>query len=199
MDMLAELVVLRNRRESHLTEFNQLNDELSRCALRLKYAEEQQYYEIDNVVDSHKILAELRNGSSTLSEIGKDISTVSLGLRELQKPVSHDNSSISRFIRDFRQELMQLRRVPVSGLFQRLQRACAMRRSPKTSRFSLKLSVNKPGWSKKYKNDCTIRCCMWCEFCEPRNRNPGTANSIWQKPGRRGDAAGLLKGAAISD
>ena len=56
-------------------------------------------------------------------EVAKDITAVSKGMREIQKPVSLDNAAISRFIRDFRQELMQLRRVPVSGLFNRLQRA----------------------------------------------------------------------------
>ena len=34
-------------------------------------------------------------------------------LRELYEPVAEENLAISRFIRHFRQELMQLRRVPV--------------------------------------------------------------------------------------
>ena len=119
MDMLAELVVLRNRRENHATEFNELNDELARCATRLQFAEEQDEFQVSLNTSSYPV----RNGSQTMSEIAKDISAVAQGLSELQTPVSHDNKSISRFIGDFRQELMQLRRVPVSGLFHRLQRA----------------------------------------------------------------------------
>ncbi len=44
-------------------------------------------------------------------------------LRELYEPVGDENRAISRFIRQFRQELVQLRRVPIGGLFARLQRA----------------------------------------------------------------------------
>ncbi len=123
MDMLAELVVFRNRRESHDSEFNLFNEELARCASRLKFAEEKTMFEFGADAQSRRSDFDPRNGSSTYSEVGKDIAAVSQGLRELQKPVSHDNASISRFIRDFRQELMQLRRIPVSGLFNRLQRA----------------------------------------------------------------------------
>ncbi|MEL7497474.1 MAG: response regulator [Planctomycetota bacterium] len=119
MDMLAELVVLRNRRESHVTEFNDLNSELVRCATRVSFADEQS--ELDAYFDGDD--PSVRRSASNLSEVAKDINEVSSGLRELQKPVIQDNLSISRFIRDFRQELMQLRRVPVSGLFSRLQRA----------------------------------------------------------------------------
>lgn len=117
MDMLAELVVLRNRRESHASEFNNLNEELTRCATRLRFAEESDEAYLGQ--SPHPS----RSGSQTISEIAKDITVVAQELSDLQTPVSHDNQSISRFIRDFRQELMQLRRVPISGLFQRLQRA----------------------------------------------------------------------------
>ncbi len=123
MDMLAELVVLRNRRENHVAEFNQFNDELSRCALRLRFAEDQQSCQIDVGGTNYSSGFHPRSGSSTFSEMGKDLSALALGFKELQKPLSNDNASISRFIRDFRQELMQLRRIPVSGLFHRLQRA----------------------------------------------------------------------------
>lgn len=115
MDMLAELVVLRNRRESHVTDFNELNRELVRCSARVSFADEQT--DLTNAAEPGN------HSRNNLSEVAKDITAVSLGLRELQKPVVDDNLSISRFIRDFRQELMQLRRIPVSGLFSRLQRA----------------------------------------------------------------------------
>ncbi len=108
MDMLAELVVLRNRRESTAGEYELLHSELSRCAARLGISEQR---------------GTASNNISLLAEVSSDIEAVSQGLRELQKPVANDNASITRFVRDFRQELMQLRRVPVSGMFSRLQRA----------------------------------------------------------------------------
>ncbi|QEG20661.1 hybrid sensor histidine kinase/response regulator [Mariniblastus fucicola] len=108
MDMLAELVVLRNRRENNASEFDLLYSELSRCSTRLSIVEEQ---------------AEHHSNNSVVGEVSKDIEAVGRGFRALQKPVANDNAAITRFIRDFRQELMHLRRVPVSGLFGRLQRA----------------------------------------------------------------------------
>lgn len=120
MDMLAELVVLRNRRESHINEFNELNGELVRCSARVSFADEQMGLsnQLSDVGGTT-----IQRSSSNMSEVAKDISAVSQGLRDLQKPVIQDNAAISRFIRDFRHELMQLRRIPVSGLFSRLQRA----------------------------------------------------------------------------
>ncbi len=122
MDMLAELVVLRNRRECHATEFNEINEELTRCVSRLSFAEEHPHAARLHGPDGFSEVS-LLSGSRTLAELAKDITVVSRSLRELQKPVMEDNLAISHFIRDFRQELMQLRRMPVSGLFNRLQRA----------------------------------------------------------------------------
>ena len=108
MDMLAELVVLRNRRESNASEFDFLYGELSRCSTRLSIVEEES--------------GDVSN-NSVVGEVSKDIEAVARGFRSLQKPVAKDNAAITQFIRDFRQELMHLRRVPVSGLFGRLQRS----------------------------------------------------------------------------
>ena len=46
----------------------------------------------------------------------------SLQSLEVFDPLSADNSAVSHLIERFRQELMELRRLPISGLFQRLQR-----------------------------------------------------------------------------
>lgn len=139
MDMLAELVVLRNRRDNHASEFNELNEELNRCATRLRFAEEQP----ESLADFSKSSA--RNGSQTITEIGKDITAVAQGLCELQTPVTRDNLSISRFIRDFRQELMQLRRVPISGLLQRLQRAVRDAANAESKKVQLKILGEQTG------------------------------------------------------
>ena len=111
MDMLAELVVLKNRREQHQTEFNRLNEELTRCSTRLRFASDTNTDHSSNT------------DSFVITEIARDIAELGNELRSLQKPICADNQAISWFIRDFRQEIMQLRRMPVSGLFQRLQRA----------------------------------------------------------------------------
>jgi len=126
MDMLAELVVLRNRQESDVQEFNELNEELTRCSTRVSVADDaaqlqQTMLENNGLVDWEML--QNSQTSAVMSEVAKDISAVSRGLRDLQKPILQNNVSISRFIRDFRQELMQLRRVPMIGLFSRLQRA----------------------------------------------------------------------------
>ena len=109
MDMLAELVVLKNRREQHQTDFTRLNEELNRCSTRLRFASE---------VNAGSLQAD----TFVVTEIARDIAELGTELRSLQKPINADNQAISWFIRDFRQEIMQLRRMPVSGLFQRLQR-----------------------------------------------------------------------------
>lgn len=110
MDMLAELVVLKNRREQHQTDFNRLNEELTRCSTRLRFA-------------SDASTSNTQSDNFVVAEIARDIAELGNELRSLQKPISADNQAISWFVRDFRQEIMQLRRMPVSGLFQRLQRA----------------------------------------------------------------------------
>ena len=124
MDMLAELVVLRNRRENSASEYDLLYGELSRCSTRLSYAEEQS----GNLVHT-----------SLVGEVSKDIDAVARGFRALQKPVANDNAAITRFIRDFRHELMHLRRVPVSGLFGRLQRSA--RDAAKTENKQVRVEV----------------------------------------------------------
>jgi len=124
MDMLAELVVLRNRRDNNASEFDLLYGELSRCATRLSIVEEQ------SGTDAN---------ASVVGEVSKDIDAVARGFRSLQKPVAKDNAAISRFIRDFRQELMHLRRVPISGLFGRLQRA--VRDASKTEKKKVQVKV----------------------------------------------------------
>ena len=126
MDMLAELVVLRNRQESDVSDFNELNEELTRCSTRVNVADDaaqlqRAMLENNELVDLE--ILQTSQASAVMSEVSKDISAVSRGLRDLQKPIIQNNISISRFIRDFRQELMQLRRVPMIGLFSRLQRA----------------------------------------------------------------------------
>lgn len=133
MDMLAELVVLRNRRETQISELNLLNQELSQCALRLKQFSDQlcDYSKALPMAEGKSTAAEFGSGylglelasSKAIGEVASDLNEISRGIRDFYRPIGEENVSLTHFIRQFRQEMMQLRRLPVSGLFQRLQRA----------------------------------------------------------------------------
>jgi chemotaxis protein histidine kinase CheA/ActR/RegA family two-component response regulator len=159
MDMLAELVMLRNRRESRVERLKNVHNELIRCVSRLRTYEEgcatlggptqatsshsvsshtlpphtlpahstTLYSETMTHRPAHETMifrpAQMSQRVSSLTEVANDLLEIGGGLRELYDPVGDENLAISRFIRQFRQELIQLRRVPISGLFQRLQRA----------------------------------------------------------------------------
>ncbi len=130
MDMLAELVMLRNRRESRVEQLKSVHGELVRCVSRLRAYEEN--FSAASVLaaasqptsdgTTHRPTLPKQRVSS-LTEIANDLLELGGNLRELYEPVAEENHSISRFIRQFRQELIQLRRVPIGGLFQRLQRS----------------------------------------------------------------------------
>ena len=108
MDMLAELVMLRNRRE---TEVTQLQDV---------------YHELISSVAKMRTFSHEENGSDSsslqLSEVANDVIEVAQNVRECARPVAEGNVAVSQFIRQFRKELVELRRTPISGLFRRLQR-----------------------------------------------------------------------------
>jgi chemosensory pili system protein ChpA (sensor histidine kinase/response regulator) len=130
MDMLAELVMLRNRRESRVERLKNVHNELIRCVSRLRTYEEN-YSTMGAPVHTATLCtdtmifrpAQMTQRVSSLTEVANDLLEIGGSLRELYDPVGDENLAISRFIRQFRQELIQLRRVPISGLFQRLQRA----------------------------------------------------------------------------
>ncbi len=126
MDMLAELVMLRNRRESRVEQLKEIHGELTRCVSRVRAFDDRLGPGASHnaMLESRNVRAELaRRRVSSLTEIANDLLELGRSLRELYEPVADENLAISRFIRHFRQELMQLRRVPLSGLFRRLQRA----------------------------------------------------------------------------
>ena len=148
MDMLAELVVLRNHQESDVHEFGELNEELTRCSSRVNVADDaarlqQAMFETNDLVDLEMLQSS--QPIADLSEVSKDITAVSQGLRDLQKPIIQNNVAISRFIRDFRHELMQLRRVPVTGMFNRLQRAARDAAKTEQKRILVQMSGQNAG------------------------------------------------------
>jgi chemotaxis protein histidine kinase CheA/CheY-like chemotaxis protein len=136
MDLLAELVLLRNRRDTYAVGLRQLQSELSGCANRIRAvdavmplassaspAEAAQ----ENDPLSSTIDPEAPGGSRQLSrslmELAGDVSELGRSLQSIIDPFSADNLAVSDLIGEFRRELMELRRLPMAGLFQRLCRA----------------------------------------------------------------------------
>ena len=132
MDMLAELVMLRNRRDSRVAELQQLNEQLIQSATGLRVRGES--ISVRTVVRRSELksrAAESRESKSLpyepqavgLHETATDILQIARSKRSVCDQIAEEDLAVSAIIRDFRQELMQLRRLPVSGLFRRLQRA----------------------------------------------------------------------------
>jgi chemotaxis protein histidine kinase CheA len=120
MDMLAELIMLRNRRNSTADELQSFNEALLRCKSRLLFGRD------TTTIGQSTRRAQCSTAAARhrhpLDEIAHEIQAIHRGQRELCERVSGDNDSISHFIRQFRQAVVNLRRVPISGLFRRLQR-----------------------------------------------------------------------------
>lgn len=110
MDMLAELVMLRNQRETELSELQEVYHELINSVSKMRLLSN----ESDFRPESSKTLQ--------FSEVASDILESAQHLRDCTRPFADGNAAVSRFIRQFRQELVELRRTPISGLFRRLQR-----------------------------------------------------------------------------
>ena len=110
MDMLAELVMLRNRRETELAELQEIYHELIGSVSKMR------------LLSNEGHLESINSKSIQLSELANDVLEAAQHLRDCARPVSEGNTAVSQFIRQFRQELVELRRTPVSGLFRRLQR-----------------------------------------------------------------------------
>lgn len=124
MDMLAELVMLRNRRDSELSELKGIHGELIHSVSRLRSLG-------DGPVVGARGDGEFgqahtaANPLPRLTEVANDVWESAQRLRDCYQPVAAGNLAVSQFIRQFRQELVELRRLPVSGLFRRLQRVAS--------------------------------------------------------------------------
>lgn len=118
MDMLAELIMLRNQRDSRLAEHEQLRAEMLRCVSRLRLIHDG----VRHTRTATVATPAWNNSSDSLSEVANDVVEMTRRLQEINVPVTEENRTISRLVRQFRQELVALRRMPMTGLFRRLQR-----------------------------------------------------------------------------
>lgn len=110
MDMLAQLVMLRNRRGNELSELQEIYHELIGSVSKMRL--------LSNETDPDSAVC----SSIQLSEVANDVLEVAQQVRECSRPISEGNAAVSQFIREFREELVELRRTPIGGLFRRLQR-----------------------------------------------------------------------------
>ena len=110
MDMLAQLVMLRNRRGNELAELQEVYHELIGSVAKMR------------MISSETDANTAECSSLQLSEVANDVLEVAQQVRECSLPISEGNNAVSQFIREFREELVELRRTPIGGLFRRLQR-----------------------------------------------------------------------------
>ena len=123
MDMLSELVMLRNQRDTEISELKGIHDELVHSVTRIRMLSHEGEALLANENLADPVLAEDGVSFSHLNEVANDVLESAQRLRECYRPVADGNQAVSQFIRNFRLELVQLRRMPVSGLFRRLHRA----------------------------------------------------------------------------
>lgn len=139
MDLLAELVMLRNRRDTYVDSLQSLNEELTHCATRTRSlaamsdlatpmpltpdATAGASAAFDLAEEQDRQSSRSRLLTRSLEELSKDTREMGRSLLEVCDPLANDNASVSHLIGRFRQELMELRRQPIGGLFQRLQRS----------------------------------------------------------------------------
>ena len=120
MDMLSELVMLRNDRDSELAKLEAINETLLDNAARLRLTGQDQRRV--SRLGKPSSDGDLDDGTM-IAEIANDLLGSAQELRDCFQPVVDGNQAVSQFIRNFRQELVQIRRTPITGLVQRLRRA----------------------------------------------------------------------------
>ncbi|QEF96339.1 Chemotaxis protein CheA [Stieleria maiorica] len=123
MDMLSELVMLRNQRDTEISELKGIHDELIHSVTRIRMLSHEGEALLAGDCLANPVLAEDGVSFSHLNEVANDVLESAQRLRDCYRPVADGNQAVSQFIRNFRLELVQLRRMPVSGLFRRLHRA----------------------------------------------------------------------------
>jgi chemotaxis protein histidine kinase CheA len=109
MDTLSDLVMLRNRRETEVSELQESYHELIGSVSKMRQI-------------SHKDNRGDDTNSLQLSEVANDVFDVAQSVRSGLRPLAEGNEALSQSISQLRHELVELRRTPISGLFRRLQR-----------------------------------------------------------------------------
>ena len=124
MDILVELVTWRRRRDQRVIEIERAAEELTRCTLRLESVANQQDLGHAGLTAANRdeTTAHEQRTRRSLQEITSDVREIASTLTGVRRSLAEENRSVSQFLQEFRQQLVELRRLPLTGLFQRLQR-----------------------------------------------------------------------------
>ncbi len=146
MDMLSELVMSRNKRDSELAHLISIHEALLDSVSRLRALNQ----DFEPLRPSHESATpnNLLLGAepeALLGDIANDVLESAQGLRECFQSVADGNNHVSQFIRGFRQELVELRRTPINGLFNRLRRAVSDAARSENKQVQLKLVGEETG------------------------------------------------------
>ncbi len=146
MDMLSELLMSRNRRDSELSRLISIHEDLLDNVSRIRTLN----LETDPLRSPPQSLAvkdfaSADESGALLGEIANDVMESAQRLRECYQSVADGNNHVSQFIRGFRQELVELRRTPISGLFHRLRRAVSDAARSEGKQVQLKLAGEETG------------------------------------------------------
>lgn len=145
MDMLSELVMSRNKRDSELAHLISIHEDLLDNVSRLRA--------LNQDFEPWRPAHEAATGDDVsgaepeamLGDIANDVLESVQGLRECFQSVADGNNHVSQFIRGFRQELVELRRTPINGLFNRLRRAVSDAARAEGKQVQLKLVGEETG------------------------------------------------------
>ncbi|MDB4676652.1 ATP-binding protein [bacterium] len=111
MDMLAQLVMLRNRRETELEPLQSVQQELSGTAAKIREVS----LSLQDSQNTHQ--------AALTSEIASDLTELANEIQQSTRPLIDGNVAVSSFLRNFRSELTSLRRGPLRDLARHLHRA----------------------------------------------------------------------------
>ncbi len=123
MDLLSQLVMLRNRRGMELADLEEIHHQLIHGVSRLRVMGDEGISAQSFGRAVAGTVEETMPQLSRINEITNDLFESAQRLRSCFRPVAEGNAAVSQFIRQFRQELVELQRTPVSGLFRRLRRS----------------------------------------------------------------------------
>jgi chemotaxis protein histidine kinase CheA/CheY-like chemotaxis protein len=126
MDTISDLVMLRNRRETEVSDLQEAYHELIGSVSKMRQISHE-----DDSQDDTKSLQ--------LSEVANDVFDVAQSVRSGLRPFADGNEALSQSISQLRHELVELRRTPISGLFRRLQRVVRDAASAESKQVRLEL------------------------------------------------------------
>lgn len=119
LDMLTSLTMLDNQRDTRVDRFREIDANLRVCGNRIRDLE-RSLLKGTSLGDP---VATLKSAGSPLREVANDLGEIGRLLRDAYSPITQEHVAVSNFIRQFRHALVSIMRMPVTGMFRRLQRA----------------------------------------------------------------------------